>query len=110
MTCNGSPGNPGTYDVPTPDGRDVVACTGCSVCRPSTTAEQMRAIVNACENDLPTFIEAMESAMVAIDGITKYWVQQMNEVSARFMAAGAIKNRAERRAEKYGRPVRINRR
>jgi hypothetical protein len=34
MTCDGSPGNPGTETVPSDDGPDKLACLGCSVCKP----------------------------------------------------------------------------
>lgn len=33
MSCDGSPGNPGTYVQRTEDGPDHVACRGCLACR-----------------------------------------------------------------------------
>ncbi|MGE3487418.1 MAG: hypothetical protein AB7L09_22080 [Nitrospira sp.] len=88
--CDGSPGEPGVYDVPSEDGLDVVACTGCAVCRPLSPSEVMDEVMSAVG-------KVVDAAVVA-----------MGEISRAVMGPPP-KNRALRRALKYGHPVAADR-
>lgn len=82
MTCDGTLGNPGVYTMPTPEGPEVVACTGCYNCKPINPT----AVVD----------EMMDSIGQVVDSM----VTAINQLSRSLMAPPP-KNRALRRALRY---------
>lgn len=103
MTCDGSPGNPGVETVPSEDGVEKYACTGCSVCR-TTLHQTMEAFHEAMDVDptLPTgqaVKDQMDAMVLLFNEAAKIWSEQIKAVAETFMPPKT--NRAMRRARKF---------
>jgi hypothetical protein len=88
VTCDGSPGNPGIETVPSSDGVEKYACTGCSVCKPRPEDEQ---------TEMDSFNEAVNTVAQAMGAVGQHYQQMFQEVAKKFMT-GPPMNRAQRRA------------